>query len=54
MSEIKINKEEFKKAVKPAIEWLQSNCSPHERIIIEMDNAELVGGEIAVKFDVLD
>lgn len=54
MSEIKINKEEFKKAVKPAIEWLQSNCSPHERIIIEMDNAELVGGEIAVKFDVPD
>ena len=49
-----LNREEFKKAVQPAIEWLQNHCSPHDRIIIEMDNAELVSGEMAVKFDVPD
>ena len=35
----KTSKEEFKSLCKPLIEWLQKNCHPHARIIIETDHA---------------
>ncbi len=46
--------EEFKKAMKPAVEWFQKNCNPHQRIIIEMDGVELVSGEMAFPVEVQD
>lgn len=46
--------QEFKKLAKPLNEWLQKHYSPHSRIIIEYDNAEVVSGDIAVTFDLFD
>ncbi len=46
--------EEFKKIMGPAVSWLQKNGCPHERIIIEYDSAELVGGEMAFSVEVPD
>lgn len=46
--------DEFREAVKPAVNWLQKNCSPHHKIIIEMNGAELVGGEMAFSVEVPD
>lgn len=46
--------EEFKKAMEPAIRYFQNNCNPHQRIIIEMDGAELVSGEMAYSVEVPD
>lgn len=52
MSEKK--KEEFQKAVEPAIKWLQENGDPHKKIIITMDGVELVSGEIGFSVDIPD
>lgn len=46
--------QEFKELAKPLNEWLQKHYSPHSRIIIEYDNAEVVSGDMAVTFDLLD
>jgi len=46
--------EEFKKAMQPAVEWFQKHCNPHQKIIIEMDGAELVSGEMAFSAEVPD
>ena len=40
---------EFERVTKAAVEWLQKNGNPHQRIIIEVDGAELVSGEMAYK-----
>lgn len=45
---------EFKNVMSPAVEWFQKNCNPHQRIIIEMDGAELVSGEISFPVEVPD
>lgn len=47
-------KEEFKKAMEPAVEWLQKNGTPHDKVIIDMEGAELVSGEMAFSVDVPD
>lgn len=48
------DREEFMRVMKPAVKWLQENGCPHERVIIEYDGAELVGGEMAFSVEVLD
>lgn len=48
------NLREFEKAMRPAVEWFQKNCNPHQRIIIEMDGVELVSGEMAFSLEVPD
>lgn len=45
---------ELEELAKPLNEWLQKNFSPHHKIIIECDGAEVVAGEIGVPFEVLD
>jgi len=49
-----IKLEEFKTAMKPAVEWFQKNCNPHQRIIIELDGVELVSGEMAFSVKIQD
>jgi len=44
--------EEFKNVMKPAVDWLQKNGCPHDRVIIEYDGAELVSGEMAFSVEV--
>lgn len=48
------DREEFMRVMKPAIRWLQENGCHHERVIIEYDGAELVGGEMAFSVEVPD
>ena len=40
-------KKEFTEATRPAVEWFNENCNPHQKIIIEMGGVELVSGEMA-------
>lgn len=46
---LKMEKEarEFKKIVMPVMDWLKTNHSPHHKIIIDSESAELVSGEIS-------
>jgi hypothetical protein len=37
-------RQEFEEVVKPVIKWLNNNCNPHNTIIIDNTNAELVDG----------
>ncbi len=46
--------EEFKKVMQPAVEWMQKNCCPHDKVIIQYDGAELVSGEMAFSVEVPD
>lgn len=48
------NMEEFKKAVQPLIEWVNVNCDPHEKVVIEMGNAVLISEEMGFTFEVPD
>jgi len=45
---------EFEELCRPLNEWLQKNCSPRAKIIIETDHAEIVEGLMGVPFEVLD
>ena len=45
---------EFQELTEPLNQWLQRNFSPHDRIIAEFDNAEVVSGELVVPFKVND
>lgn len=45
---------DFKELVEPVVLWLQKYRTPHDKIIIAMDGAELVSGEIGVSFEVVD
>lgn len=54
MDKIKNGFKDFEDAMRPAVEWFQKNCNPHQRIIIEMDGVELVSGEMAFPVDVPD
>ena len=47
-------KEEFEALAKPLNEWLQKNCNPHSIIIITNDGAEVLSGELACPFPLLD
>ena len=37
-------REKFREAVKPLVEFLNNNCHPHVRVIIDDSTAELVEG----------
>lgn len=43
-----------KKAVEPAVKWLQKNGHPHEKIIIEQGSVELVEGKFGFSVEVPD
>lgn len=49
-----MNKEEFEKAMEPAVKWFRENGNPHQRIIIEMDGVELVSGVMAFETEIPD
>lgn len=44
----------FKKAAQPLIEWVNSNCNPHEKVVVEMGYAQLVSEEMGFSFEVPD
>lgn len=46
--------EEFKKAVQPLIEWVNKNCDPHEKVVVQMGNAQLISAEMGFTFEVPD
>ncbi|EOS47146.1 hypothetical protein C810_01462 [Lachnospiraceae bacterium A2] len=48
------NMEEFKKAVQPLIEWVNANCDPHEKVVVEMGSAVLISEEMGFTFEVPD
>lgn len=48
------NMEEFKKAVKPLIEWRNANCDPHEKVVVEMGRIMLVSEEMGFTLEVPD
>lgn len=54
MGQTKNDFDGFKEAMKPAVEWLQKNGNPHQRIIIELDGVELLSGEMAFSVEVPD
>lgn len=37
---------EFERVVKPVAEWMEKNCGPYDKIIIDTTKAELVIGDI--------
>lgn len=47
-------RKEFEQMAKPLNEWLQKNFSPHAKVIIASDGAEIVEGTLGVPFEVLD
>lgn len=48
------DRDEFKKALMPAVDWLQKHGCPHDKVIIQQDGAEFVSGEIAFSVEVPD
>jgi len=40
-------RKEFETLAKPLIKFINDNCNPHTKIIIETDSAEIVSGECA-------
>lgn len=44
----------FKKAAQPLIEWVNQNCNPHEKVVIEMGYAQLISEEMGFSFEVPD
>lgn len=46
--------EEFKEAAQPLIEWINKNCDPTEKVIIEMGKAILTGEEMGFTFEIPD
>jgi hypothetical protein len=47
MSSITEKRGEFEKAAKPLIEWLNENCHPHMKVIVDHTHAELVEGQMS-------
>lgn len=47
-------REELQKAAQPLVDYLYKYGSPHSKIIVEMDNAEMVSGDFVCKFEVRD
>ena len=45
---------ELKKAAEPLLDFLYKYGTPHSRIIVEMDGAELVSGDVACRFELRD
>lgn len=42
--------EEFEKAAKPLVEFIQYNYHPHVKVIVDCVGAELLEGEMVCKF----
>ena len=47
-------REELKQAAQPLVDYIYKYGSPHSKIIVEMDKAEMVSGDCACKFEVRD
>lgn len=45
---------ELQEAAQPLVDYLYKYGSPHSKIIVEMDNAEMVSGDCACKFEMRD
>lgn len=41
--------DEMQEAAKPLVKWLNDNCHPHCKVIVENDRAEIVEGSAMVK-----
>lgn len=54
MGQTKNDFDGFKEAMQPAVDWLQKNGNPHQRIIIELDGVELLIGEMAFSVKIPD
>ena len=39
-------RKEFEELSKPLNEWLQKNFSPHHKVVVSFDGAEVVSGEM--------
>lgn len=44
----------FKQAVQPLIEWVNKNCNPHEKVVVEMGYAQIVSEEMGFSFEIPD
>lgn len=47
-------RKELESASRPLVEYLYKYGSPHSKIIVQMDGAEMVSGECACRFEVRD
>ena len=47
-------RKEFEELSKPLNEWLQKNFSPHHKVVVSFDGAEVVSGEMGVSYDIMD
>lgn len=43
--------EELRKASRPLIEYIRRNWNPHTKVIVDIDSAEVVTGEMVEKFN---
>lgn len=43
--------EELKEASKPLLKFLNENCNPHAKVIVECDRVEILGGSASIKCD---
>jgi hypothetical protein len=49
-----LNKEQidqFKEVSKPLVKWLNDNCHPHVKVIVEPSGAEILEGSAMVKIE---
>ena len=46
--------EEFKKLCQPLVDYLNEYGNPHQTIIITQADAELLSGEMATQFELVD
>lgn len=44
--------EEFREAARPLIEYIRRNWNPHTKVIVDIDTAEVVTGELVEKFEI--
>lgn len=44
--------EELRKAARPLIEYIRRNWNPHTKVIVDVDTAEVVTGELVTKFGI--
>lgn len=43
--------DELREAAKPLVKFLNDNCNPHCKVIVEADRAEIVCGSAMVKIE---
>ena len=47
-------REELQEIAKPLVDYLYKYGSPHSKIIVEMDDAEMVSGDCVCQFEARD